>query len=296
MTALHKPGPGRSGRPAVALVVALFCFLRTTTPAVGQSLSPQDPPASLQQEGEFRPCRCHSHRPRWHRADRWRRRGVALQRRTRHLAKTTTDGAGQVTFPFVPAGRHSVRASRPGFRGRRLQHLSCTWRPGRASAARHHSAFVAPAWRFGHRPRQPKRAARLTSDMLSGRSWKSRRSKATIFRACWRCSGRRARFRWAAAVKGGEPRRARSRSAARACRSFDGRLPFELPGQSLESVEMWPIRSPRSTADFRPASCIGRGGARRVGVRARQPDAAIPEGIQRRARLRATLLGPRTSP
>ncbi len=31
------------------------------------------------------------------------------------LAKTITDGQGQVTFPDVPAGRYMIRASRPGF-------------------------------------------------------------------------------------------------------------------------------------------------------------------------------------
>ena len=31
------------------------------------------------------------------------------------LAKTVSDGAGQVTFPDVPAGRYTVQATRPGF-------------------------------------------------------------------------------------------------------------------------------------------------------------------------------------
>ena len=31
------------------------------------------------------------------------------------LAKTTTDGAGQVTFPDVPPGRYLIQATRPGF-------------------------------------------------------------------------------------------------------------------------------------------------------------------------------------
>ena len=31
------------------------------------------------------------------------------------LAKTVTDGAGQVTFPDVPPGRYLVQATRPGF-------------------------------------------------------------------------------------------------------------------------------------------------------------------------------------
>ena len=31
------------------------------------------------------------------------------------LAKTTTDGAGQVAFPDVPVGRYIVLATRPGF-------------------------------------------------------------------------------------------------------------------------------------------------------------------------------------
>ena len=31
------------------------------------------------------------------------------------LARTVTDGVGQVNFPDVPAGRYIVRATRPGF-------------------------------------------------------------------------------------------------------------------------------------------------------------------------------------
>ena len=31
------------------------------------------------------------------------------------LAKTITDGQGHVTFPDVPAGRYTIRATRPGF-------------------------------------------------------------------------------------------------------------------------------------------------------------------------------------
>src|SRR5262245_30297848 len=31
------------------------------------------------------------------------------------LAKTITDGQGQVAFPDVPVGRYLIRASRPGF-------------------------------------------------------------------------------------------------------------------------------------------------------------------------------------
>ena len=32
------------------------------------------------------------------------------------IAKTLTDGAGQVVFPDVPPGRYLVKATRPGFR------------------------------------------------------------------------------------------------------------------------------------------------------------------------------------
>jgi TonB-dependent receptor-like protein/carboxypeptidase family protein len=45
--------------------------------------------------------------------------GVEVELRTapdgRVIAKTTTDGAGLVAFPDVPAGRYSIRATRPGF-------------------------------------------------------------------------------------------------------------------------------------------------------------------------------------
>src|SRR5215212_2954102 len=34
------------------------------------------------------------------------------------IAKTLTDGAGQVTFPDVPPGRYIITASRPGFEPR----------------------------------------------------------------------------------------------------------------------------------------------------------------------------------
>ncbi len=131
MTALHTPRPGQFGRPAVALVVALLCLSRTTTPALAQSLSPQDPPASLQQEAEL---------------GRVvvtitvlegtvRIAGVDVELRALDgntvLAKTMTDGAGQVTFPDVPAGRYIVRAIASRVRGNRLgafRYVPARWR------------------------------------------------------------------------------------------------------------------------------------------------------------------------
>src|SRR5262245_36206672 len=45
--------------------------------------------------------------------------GVEVELRTSAdstvLARTTTDGAGQVTFPDVPPGMYGLRATRPGF-------------------------------------------------------------------------------------------------------------------------------------------------------------------------------------
>src|SRR5262249_8372509 len=45
--------------------------------------------------------------------------GVQVELRTASdgtvLAKTTTDGAGLVTFPDVPSGRYLLKATRPGF-------------------------------------------------------------------------------------------------------------------------------------------------------------------------------------
>ncbi len=65
--------------------------------------------------------------------------GVEVELRTSSpqatvLAKTTTDGAGLVTFPDVPPGRYIVTATRPGFvptqlrgvrRARRRRRLRC---------------------------------------------------------------------------------------------------------------------------------------------------------------------------
>ena len=157
------------------------------------------------------------------------------------LARTISDGAGQVTFPDVPAGRYVVDATRPGF----VPTASAEFvvRGGETSQVLVdlQLTFVAP----GVEVRAPATPTRVCNPSRPATCWRdpsstSRRWKATTSKACCRCCqalvrGPDGRLR----AKGGQPTQAALQiSSASLIDPSSGDFDLELPGQSLESVEV----------------------------------------------------------
>ena len=162
------------------------------------------------------------------------------------LAKTLSDEAGQVTFPDIPAGRYVVAASRPGF----LPATSAVFevRPNEVAKVLLDTqlTFQMPAVEVqGTAPRDPPSPTDSVqpvsmSDMLSGSVLESAPLEGDDFQSLLPLMpgvvrGADGRLR----IKGGLPTQgALQVSSASLIDPSTGDFDLELPGQSVESVEV----------------------------------------------------------
>ena len=226
---------------SVALVVALVCLSRGATLAVSLGLAAQVQPPSPQQaidsgrvvvtitglQGTVRIA------------------GVDVELRALDgnvvLAKTMTDGAGRVTFPDVPAGRYVIKATRPGF-----VPTDSTPFDVRAGAIAQvlldiNLTFVAPSVEV-RAPTSPTQSVQpvSTSDMLAGSVLDLAPLDGDDFQSLLPLlpgvlRGPDGRLR----AKGGQPTQgALQISSTSLIDPSSGDFDLELPGQSLESVEL----------------------------------------------------------
>ena len=225
----------------IAFVVTVFCLSRGETAATTRGLANQGPPASPQQssgpgrvvatitvlEGTVR------------------MGGVDVELRSLDgnvvLAKTLTDGAGQATFPDVPPGRYVVRATRPGF----VATASAAFEVRGGETAQVlvdlHLTFVAPSVEV-RGPTSPTQSVQpvSASDMLAGSVLDIAPLEGDDFQSLLPLlpgvvRGPDGRLR----AKGGQATQgALQISSASLIDPSSGDFDLELPGQSLESVEM----------------------------------------------------------
>ena len=221
------------------LVVALCCLSHTT--AIGRSLAGQGPPSNPQRgsdsgrviatitvlEGTVRMA------------------GVDVELRSVGgnvvLAKTMSNGAGQVTFPDVPAGRYVIEATRPGF----VPTASAPFDVEGGETAQVlldlHLTFVAPSVEV-RAPTSPTQSVQpvSASDMLAGSVLDIAPLEGDDFQSLLPLlpgvlRGPDGRLR----AKGGQPTQgALQISSTSLVDPSSGDFDLELPGQSLESVEM----------------------------------------------------------
>jgi hypothetical protein len=215
------------------------------------------------------------------------------------LAKTVTDGQGQVTFPDVPAGRYMIRASRPGFVP--TDSTPFDVRGGQVAQVLLDIdlTFVAESLEV-RAPISPTQSIQpvSTSDMMSSSVLEIAPIEGDDFQSLLTLlpgvvRGPEGRLR----AKGGQPTLGALHISC-ACLVYPstGDFDLELRGSSLESVEMLANRRSRvPILDERHADRHETGN-QRVAGRTRQPRAPLPERVQRRATIRASLLGPRAAP
>jgi hypothetical protein len=157
------------------------------------------------------------------------------------LAKTVSDGAGQVTFPDVPSGRYLVQATRPGF----VSTSSAPFDVRRGETAQVlvdlHLTFVAPSVEV-RAPVSPTQSVQpvSTSDMLSGPvlniaplAGDDFQSLLPLLPGVVRGPDGRLRAKGGQATQG-----ALQISSASLIDPSSGDFDLELPGQSVESVEL----------------------------------------------------------
>ena len=157
------------------------------------------------------------------------------------LAKTTTDGQGQVTFPDVPVGRYFVRATRPGFVPTDSTPFDVRGGQVAQVLVDIDLAFVAPSLEV-RAPISPTQSVQpvSTSDMLSGSVLDVAPLEGDDFQSLLVLlpgvvRGPDGRLR----AKGGQPTQgALQISSASLVDPSSGDFDLELPGASLESVEM----------------------------------------------------------
>jgi hypothetical protein len=157
------------------------------------------------------------------------------------LAKTTTDNAGQAAFPDVPAGRYDIQATRPGF-------VATSSAPFEVRAGQIAQVlldlrltFVAPAVEV-RAPTSPTQSVQpvSTSDMLAGSVLDIAPLQGDDFQSLLPLlpgvvRGPDGRLR----AKGGQPTQgALQISSTSLIDPSSGDFDLELPGQSLESVEL----------------------------------------------------------
>ena len=282
----------------MALVVALLCLPRGKTAATNHGLANQGPPASPQ----------HSSGPGRVVATitvlegTVRMGGVDVELRSIDgnvvLAKTISDGAGQVTFPDVPPGRYVVQATRPGFVSTASAPFDVRGGETAQVLVDLHLTFVAPSVEV-RAPISPTQSVQpvSTSDMLSGSVLDIAPLEGDDFQSLLPLlpgvvRGPDGRLR----AKGGQPTQgALQISSASLIDPSSGDFDLELPGQSLESVEM--LTNPFAAEHGRFSTSL-------VQIRTRRgtndweikPGNLMPrlrKGLQRSARVRTTVLGPR---
>ena len=157
------------------------------------------------------------------------------------IAKTVTDGAGQVTFPDVPEGRYLISVSRPGFVARESPVF--TVRAGETAQVLLDTklTFVQPEVLVRAAPSPTDSLQPVsTSDMLSGAIFETAPLEGDDFRSLLpllpgvvRDANGRLR------IRGGQPTQgALQISAASLNDPSSGEFDVDLPAQSIESVEV----------------------------------------------------------
>jgi hypothetical protein len=157
------------------------------------------------------------------------------------LAKTVSDGTGQVTFPDVPTGRYVVQATRPGFVSASSSPFDVRNRETAHVLVDLQLTFVAPRVEV-RAPISPTQSVQpvSTSDMLSGSVLNIAPLEGDDFQSLLPLlpgvvRGPDGRLR----AKGGQPTQgALQISSTSLIDPSSGDFDLELPGQSLESVEM----------------------------------------------------------
>ena len=157
------------------------------------------------------------------------------------LAKTMTDGAGQVTFPDVPAGRYIIEATRPGFVPTASAGFEVRGGETTQVLLDLHLTFAAPDVEV-RAPTSPTQSVQpvSTSDMLAGSVLNIAPLEGDDFQSLLPLlpgvlRGPDGRLR----AKGGQPTQgALQISSTSLIDPSSGDFDLELPGQSLESVEL----------------------------------------------------------
>jgi hypothetical protein len=218
------------------------------------------------------------------------------------LAQTMTDGAGQATFPDVPAGRYVVKATRPGF----VPMDSAPFFVHAGQTAQVlvdiHLTLVVPSVEV-RAPMSPTQSVQpvSASDMLVGSVLDIAPLEGDDFQSLLPLlpgvvRGPDGRLR----AKGGQPTQgALQISSTSLVDPSSGDFDLELPGQSLESVEMLPnpfaaeygrfstsvtqIRTRRGTNDWeiKPGNLVPRIRRGFVGVRGFEPRFSVRGPLSR---------------
>ena len=157
------------------------------------------------------------------------------------IAKTITDGAGQVTIPDVPPGRYLVKATRPGFEATDSAPFEVRAGETVQVLLDIHLTYVAPSVEV-RAPTSPTQSVQpvSTSDMLSGSVLEIAPLEGDDFQSLLPLlpgvlRGPDGRLR----AKGGQPTQgALQISSASLIDPSSGDFDLQLPGQSVESVEL----------------------------------------------------------
>jgi hypothetical protein len=222
------------------------------------------------------------------------------------IAETVTDGAGQVTFPDVPAGRYLITASGPGFVAGDSTVFEV--RPGATAQVLFDAqlTFVLPGVQVEAKSPSPTNSVQPVSmsDMLSGSLFDTAPLEGDDFRSLLpllpgvvRDANGRLR------IRGGQPTQgALQIGSASLIDASTGDFDLDLPSQSIESVEVLAnpfaaefgrfsssvtqIRTRRGTNDwdFSVGSLMPRFRGGLKGIRGFEPRASI-RGPLRRDRL-----------
>ena len=214
------------------------------------------------------------------------------------IAKTLTDGVGQVTFPDVRPGQYVIIASRPGFIERQSAAFTVRGPDTAYVLLDMPLAFVPPPVEVRANAPSPTDSVQPVSmsDMLSGPVFESAPLQGDDFQSLLpllpgvvRDADGRLR------IKGGQPTQgALQVSSASLIDPSTGDFDVDLPAQSVESVE---VLSNPFAAEYRPLLVQHHADPdparhQRLGYLDWQPDAA-PAGADSHPGLRTALLGAR---
>jgi hypothetical protein len=158
------------------------------------------------------------------------------------VARTTTDGAGHVSFPEVPPGKYVIHASRPGFFANDSPPFDVKSGETARVLVDIHLTFVLPAVEVRAQTPSPTDSVRPVSmsDMLSGSVFELAPLEGDDFRSLLLLlpsvvRGPDGRLR----IKGGQPTQgALQVSSASLNDPSTGDFELELPARSVESVEV----------------------------------------------------------
>ena len=219
------------------------------------------------------------------------------------IARTVTDGAGQVVFPDVPAGRYIVRATRPGFVSRDSAVFSVKAGETTQVLLDTQMTFVLPEIQVRAEAPSPTDSVQpvSTSDMLSGSLFENVPIEGDDFQSLLpllpgvvRDADGRLR------IKGGQPTQgALQLSSASLNDPSTGDFDLDLPAQSVQSVEVLPnpfaaefgrfstsitqVRTRRGTNEWEvsPGNLLPRFRGLLTGIRAFEPRLSVRGPIKK---------------